>query len=64
LENKFYEAADAAFDEGNTNVRHWAMIVKYLDDDTGIVLPKVTGKLREIPTLEKQSSKKSLGICH
>lgn len=55
----FYDAVIEAFDEDETGVRHQAIVIEYLDDDTGIRLPKVKAKLVE-KAVEKLASKNGL----
>jgi len=55
----FYDAVIEAFEEDETGVRHQAIVIEYLDDATGVRLPKVKSKLVE-KAIEKLSSKNGL----
>jgi len=55
----FYNGAVNAFREINTGGRQQSIQIKYLDDATGLELPKVVVKVRE-DNLEKKSSKEGI----
>jgi hypothetical protein len=58
-EKLMYDAVIEAFEEDETGVRHQAIVIEYLDDATGIRLPKVKSKLVE-KAIEKLSSANGL----
>jgi hypothetical protein len=60
-EKLMYDAVIEAFEEDETGVRHEAIVIEYLDDVTGVRLPKVKSKLVE-RAIEKLSS--ANGLVH